>query len=801
MNNQKESKIKVLFSESHRELLTITEAEDSEYHISSMRQLLKSLDYDVASTTQVISPDQLAVHKILVIGAPREDLEIEEVGVIKEFVEQGGGLLIISNSKTFINPKHRLNELAGIAGLEIREYLNYPPTVLQKFRPHYITANLKWVKVGNVASIIPGNGAYPLAFTDETKQPIIGCANAGLGRVVAIGDVDLFTNELLADKNNEKLVANTFCWLAVRNVIEVEEITIPGTVTLGQSVVVLLKLKNNDSELRPQVKCVLESDADALISEPAKKKRSIPPNATTLMQWTVTPQTLGEQKLRIALHVQEQTSLYFDQLSEMRCLAPGYLTLEIKDKTGASRTSFERGESFTAEGIFHWTAESNELPYQLKLNFTEGFIEREYQTGFSRSQWLLRATTIGTHKLELVLAETGQSLSALIQVSRSASDRITELKVAYVFPLNAEIAARLKQVDERLACDQVIKQPFEILSPKEFVEQVYEGYSAAWLKEVINSANRERGNNPDLLDLVLTYISPVYLTNRGAFIPCDPHLASHLAELHPDDKRYLEYNLLCSEESENINIKQNIAAYLLHEKYGHGFFYTQTRLGQQLATLQKYGYLSETGNDNDKKAAKLINDSAIIVNEGFAAWMEMIFLKKLDHEVRQAFTSRQIFLLDEATGFYQRQLRSEFFETFPPRYNSKYREGFEYLDVISREFSLRCAIRSFLVATNIDFCIVENLKNQPPVEFNADDIRNRLLNPSIIDWRSHHRLRKIAELLYENDEEVKPLFKKQNCPFDCQLQKCPLEDFIYNKLKWRTYESETTKIMGRTRTY
>lgn len=534
--------------------------------------------------------------------------------------------MIISNSKTLINPLHRLNELAGVAGLEIQEYLNYPPTILQKFQPHYITANLKRIKVGNVASVISSNGAYPLAFTKATQQPIIGCANVGLGRVVAIGDVDLFTDELIADKNNETLVANTLRWLAAQNVIDVEEIIIPQTVNLGQSVAVELKLKNIDPELRPQVECILESDADAIISEPASKKRSIPPGITTIMQWTVKPQILGEQKLRLTIYVNEQTNLFFDQLTEMRCLAPGYFTLETKNEVGDLKTNFKTGDSFVAEGIFHWTAEINEPLYHLRLVPDEGLIEREYQIGISKSSWLLQAITRGTHELKLVLDETGQSLSALVQVSLCASDNLTELEAAFVYPLDAEIAARLKQVDECLACDQVKNQPFRILPPEDFVDQVHEGYSAAWLKEVLNSARREQWNNPDLLDLVLTYISPTYLTNRGAFIPYDPRLASHLARLHPTDRRYLEYNLLCSEESEDISIKQNIAAYLLHEKYGHGFFYTQTRLGQQLALLQKYGYLDGSDDRSESKAAQLIKDSAIIVNEGFAAWMELTFL-------------------------------------------------------------------------------------------------------------------------------------------------------------------------------
>lgn len=784
MDNLSREKVKILFSQAHKEQLVIAEDAEGESQFSLLRQALTGSEYVTDYTTDILTPNQLADAQILVVGAPRSDFRPEEIDAVKQFVQAGGGLLLVSNAKTMINPPSNLNQkMAEMTGLQFQEYLNYPITFLQVFQPHYITANVNRIKVGKVASLTISDGARPLALTKATRQTVMACANVECGRVVAIGDVGWLTDDLLAVESNEQLVVNAFHWLAARNAIDIEQVVIPETVEWGQPAKVDLYLRNSDAEARLQVECVLESDADAII-ERTPKSRSIPPGKPTRMRWTVRPQFLGEQELRLSVHIDGDTPLFFDQLPEMCCLAPGYFTLKIEDKAGKLKTDFETGDYFTVEGVFHWAAEKEQLPCQLELQLDDGLIERGYEQGNDVSRWHLQATAAGTHKLTLRLAETGQSLPALVTVSSSALNRLAEIRAAYVYPLEAEIAERLRQVDESLSHTQIQRQPFKILSPEEFVQEVYKGEAAQWLRGVLAAARREQWYNPELLDLVLIYIAPTYLSNRGSVIPYDPGLASHLAQLHPAQRRYIEYSLLASEESEEVNIKQKIAAYLLHEKFGHGFFYTQTRLGQQLSILQRHDSPKKS---DENKAIKLIEDSAIIAHEGFAAWLELTFLGKLDREVRQVVEPRKILLIEDATGLYGRE-REEggFFQVFPSRFDSRYREGFEYLDFIGKKFGLRCAVRLFLLATCIEFGITEDIQGRP--QFEAERIKQLLREPEKPDWHSHSRLHKITELLYNdsnNSKEAETLVRQQYCPDDCRQSGCPLEAFITERLEWR----------------
>lgn len=781
------AKPKVLFTQAHHELLHIEEDPEVAPETLGLRRLLVDLGFEPKPVGDSLTANHLEDSKVLVLGAPRTELHDEEVETIQHFVETGGGLLLVSDSYTMINPLDSLDQLAGMAGLQFHEYLNYHPTWLQLFFPHYITANVDRVKVKDVAYLTCSDGAYNLAVTKATRSTIIACASMGQGRVVAIGDVNLLT-DLLVHEGNTTLVTNAFRWLASQNTVDIQEIIVPHIVKWGQSETVILRLYNGNAKARPQVECILESDLDALISEPASKRRSIPPGKTTQMQWTVTPQTLGDQKLRLTINITGQPSLYFDQLlPEMCCEASGYLTLQTRNAEGEPETEFQTGDQVIAEGALHWPTGLESPSYQLELEHTEGLIKRGYQPGEGVGRWHLQAVAPGTHTLTLKICQTGQSLPAMVTVQSSLQDQLSELRAAYVHPLDAEIAERLQAVDQRLSDEAVRGQPFTVLPPDQYIQEVYDTKAAIWLKEVLTAARREQWYNLDLLNEVLIYLAPAYLPGKGSFVPYDSSLASHLARLHPTKRWRLECNLVRSEESEDINVRQNIATYLLHEKYGHGFFYTHTCLGQQLAILQRHGFLEEPHDESYKdyvEAARLIKDSAVIVNEGFAAWMELAFLGKLDREVRQAVLPRRVLLLQEATGLYERQRDSRFFQTFPPRFDSPYREGFEYLDFVSQHFNLCCAVRVFLIATNVEFGISEDDEGHIQFEQEVREIERRLLEAEEDDARSHLRLSQIGELVYDRRKEMQAFVRKRHCPEDCK-DYCPLEKLIEENLKWR----------------
>jgi len=760
-------KMKVFFYQSHDEELDMNDKE----RFSKLRELLEKADFSVCSAKERYSSDQLSEFQIVVIGAPKKDLDKGECDDIRSFAEMGGSLLIINNSDTVSNLLPEMDKLCSEADIQFKEYLNYQYNSLRVSQVHYITANVKSVKVSNIASLDKqmNKRPYELACSDLTGEPVIACSAIGKGRVVAIGDLGLFTNDLIDKGDNQIFIENTFTWLSNRNLIDIEKISIPERVDWNQieknnTPTVSLKLCNQTSkEARPSVKCILDSDSGAIISDPVQIIHDLPLNTTITRQWKVRPQCLGDQKLRLSLHINDNLSLYFDNLMpKMYCNASGHLNLRITDKEGKLGTTFQTDEQINVEGFFQWTEGVRTLPLQTALTIDKGLAIKSYKSENNKEYWQLSAINPGSSELEFKISETGQSLPVSITINSSYLLRLNEIYTAYVNPLEAEIIGRLEKVDKSLANYEIRKQSFKVLSLEEYIRETYKKTDIQWLEDLLYAARQEEWNNPDLITLVLKYFVPTYLPGRGAFIPYDPKLASHLGKIHPSYKKRLEYNLLCSEESESFFIKQNIAAYLLHEKYGHGFFYTQTPLGRQLANLE----MKEL-DENSQKAVDLINDSAIMVNEGFAAWMELTFLSMLsDSDVRQAVYPRRTLLIENSNRL---KWGNGVFETFPPRHNSRYREVFDYLDFITMEFGLEYAIKAFLMATDIQF----------EIESPEDIIQKLTGEKASENWCSYMCLRKIVNCLNDDIDEVKALIRDQ---YINNLEK-PFESFLSKKVK------------------
>ncbi len=782
--------ITVLFSHNHYEQLVPPSPDAEDAAFSTLYHMLADeLAYSLKPTSEAsLSSELLLDVTILVIGAPRNQKEQkpfqpDEVQAIKSFLHGGGAVLLLANAETLYYPPDGFNDVAALADMKVQEFHNYPITYLHVFYPHAVTANVRKVKVGRIAALEVGAQARCLAQTKATQQPVLACAQVGRGRMIGLGDTGLFEDDALAKENNAALTRNIFRWLARQNPVDIAEFTMPAIVKWGQVTGVKLNLRNPDQQARPSVRVELQSNQSAAIPDRELTANYIPPEETISMEWAVKPKKLGAQGMRLTVTLEGTELWHFDHLwPDLQCHAPGYFTLEVKNSQGELQTHFNTGDEFTVEGAFHWDTDVEAQEYKLELEVDDGLFVRSREESYGNEKhWHLKAVEPGDHKLTLTLAESAQTFPAVVSVRRSPEAWLTEIYAAYVYPLEAEIAARLRQIDPRLSAPEIMEQGFHILPPDEYIEAVYTGEILTWIKGVLESARREQWHNVPLLNLILNNIAPTYLPDKqGAFIPYAPTLASHLTQLHPQAAKGLRYNFLCAEESEDIEIKQNVATYLLHEKYGHGFFYTHTRLGQQL-TLLKCHKILDSANPASSKAnavAKLLEDSSLIANEGFAAWLELIGLPLLDRDARQAVDLRRVLLIENTSDMY-----SDFFREFPPKYDSRYREGIEYLEYISRTFNTRCAIRLFVLATNIEFSIYKD-DITGNLRFDENYVYQQLFDPEQrLRWHSSVRLDTITNWLYRNGKTAKSAMQQNSCPEKCSQILCPLEALVTSELQ------------------
>ena len=251
-------------------------------------------------------------------------------------------------------------------------------------------------------------------------------------------------------------------------------------------------------------------------------------------------------------------------------------------------------------------------------------------------------------------------------------------------------------------------------------------------------------------------------------------------------------------------MRRQIAAYLSHEKYGHGFFYTCTQLGHQLAVLDKHGFLDKYAEHilarpfpqrlyrDYSRAIRLLQHSALIMNEGVASWIELNILRRLSPELHAIIPEREAFMR-EAETLRDVQRNSEYFQKFPLglQVASPYEEGRHRLDSIQslypEEFGSKCAIQAFIVATAIPLGIIDG-GDAPRFGLTPDVLVHALLDENSTDARSDDRLWQIFRILETSPDQVRRVQERLRCSQVCLHPECPVRGQIADKLGWRSHD-------------
>ncbi|MEJ2295006.1 MAG: hypothetical protein P8Y23_09560 [Candidatus Lokiarchaeota archaeon] len=213
----------ILFDLSHNEMLNIYDDDFSNFlFLLEQANLLTKVNESQEITSKILQGID-----ILVLGNPIDDyFSTIEIKNICDFVRSGGNLLLISEYGADNLQKTNLNDFSGMHfGIffeknlikEINHVNQNRSSILhiKRFQKHDITKGLREVIIGGSCSIFLNKKARPLFFTNEKDvwseiynnisgkwikdkqevQTIAAFKEYGKGKVVAIGDIDIFTNE------------------------------------------------------------------------------------------------------------------------------------------------------------------------------------------------------------------------------------------------------------------------------------------------------------------------------------------------------------------------------------------------------------------------------------------------------------------------------------------------------------------------------------------------------------------------------------------------------------------------------
>lgn len=237
-------KATILFDLVHNEILNIDEKDFSQF-----LGLLEGLSVKIKKNeTKDLTEKLLSNVDILVIGNPVDDyfsnLEIRD---ITDFVREGGGLLLVSEYGADFLQKTNVNDISGkYFGMYFEKNIIKEDNVLnnncksilsvQNLTNHKTMDHVRDLIIGGSCSIVLQKTARPIVESNETawiemynpttnqwiknveiKRRIIAATSEyGRGKIVSVGDMDIFTNDEnfgLNKLDNSRFILNILNWL------------------------------------------------------------------------------------------------------------------------------------------------------------------------------------------------------------------------------------------------------------------------------------------------------------------------------------------------------------------------------------------------------------------------------------------------------------------------------------------------------------------------------------------------------------------------------------------------------------
>jgi len=200
-----------------------------------------------------ITYEKLSDYNVFIIGVPiaESHLSSEEIESLTKYVKDGGSLLVLNDKGGEYENKNNLNDLTQIFGIKFNpdqlfDNENYSKDIsrpiIKDFKKHFITRDITQIIHSNgstieinelvetedidvsVIAFSSEESAWHKIFDGEAwvdepveKAPIIAIGHYGMGKIVAIGNLSLFSgfhdSYGIHAADNFKLISNIVTWL------------------------------------------------------------------------------------------------------------------------------------------------------------------------------------------------------------------------------------------------------------------------------------------------------------------------------------------------------------------------------------------------------------------------------------------------------------------------------------------------------------------------------------------------------------------------------------------------------------
>ncbi|MFX0139553.1 MAG: hypothetical protein ACFFDN_38280 [Candidatus Hodarchaeota archaeon] len=258
------------FDQTHNNKLTIENTTFTDFI-----QTLFDSDFKLGKIEAGITYKKLTKYDLFIIGVPNlTSLDSYEINDLIKYVEDGGSILVINDGGGDYENKNNLSELTKNFGISFNSDILFDNKnfskdkshpIIKDFKSHFITRDVSQIihsngctltidksieddKIDvNIIAFSSENTSWHKFFTgdgwqDESERhlPIIAATHYDLGKVIAIGNLSIFSS---LDKSygirsaeNLKLVSNMISWLLNKAGSEQEQLIKPiyTTVAINQ---------------------------------------------------------------------------------------------------------------------------------------------------------------------------------------------------------------------------------------------------------------------------------------------------------------------------------------------------------------------------------------------------------------------------------------------------------------------------------------------------------------------------------------------------------------------------------------
>jgi len=294
--------MRIVFDNTHEEKKSITE----EY--KNAAELLKNKGYLVNKSTEIHTDLSVVLLNcdVFVVTAPHKTFLPNETQLIETFVANGGNLFLLGDFEFNSTLTASINSLSSHFGIQldqelIEDFSNndghpYWPKI-SRFNTHPIinTTDVQELTLYNATSIF---GGRPIAFTSLDANPsnasVLTSSRYEKGKIVAIGDSDLFNNEYI-ENDARNLLLNIIGWF----VLDVTQINVGVTsLVQGESLILtidILSLQNRSNLFIRVVGEGFERFEDSFNITEGLNRISIE------IQASLIPYTFGEKTIRLLI--------------------------------------------------------------------------------------------------------------------------------------------------------------------------------------------------------------------------------------------------------------------------------------------------------------------------------------------------------------------------------------------------------------------------------------------------------------------------------------------------------------------